>query len=976
MNVIDKNYLLNYRSDNTTVDYTYNDELNNIIDIIQHDNELYLISRNDNNITIYSSYTNDKSFNNVSDYCTLNESNNIQRVYYGSSIKCAYVIVYVSETINKGTSNETQKYYYQLFTSTTGIFKKYELTDEDIDTSQITINDNITYRDITSSSFNTNTNYSTINNIYDIGLIFKKNNITYLRYFNKSNNITNTIDVRNIIGIKEFDNNTSIIDITDASVSNFNYSYNYIDNVLYEFFSCIHTITDNENNSYATMCYFFKQQGSNQIRFFTLILLTKEDTTEPINYTNLIFNNHPIILSDHAEVYIITFLYDNTTSTKTINDIININIDYYNYTSDHINYTLLTKLYNELINPSSTNTYRTNINYKTINDNTTSTIYAINFVNGINIYNIKLSNNLSFVYFINLLVSTNTITDEDGNINEVSTIDYSFYTIIDNQISLITNNSTSTFKPNIIHYFLIDEDYVINNITVFNDDIKINDNVIVNNNLTIMKNVDINGGLSINSNGRVYITSGGSIKFSNEDIKKDDNVYLFVNKESNNLVSNRIFESDLSSEILKKYHIIDVKKCTYNSNYYYVALSMNGIYLFDINYELLDKQLLSSNQSYYRLLVNHSLLIGLLYDSVDKISYGSSLISITEHQNTHNIILSITYYLNKSINDIYLAVDKNNNYIIQQSIDNNIILYQIDNCEFNITNKKIFYTLTNVSKIIQAYYINDIFIILYVNNNNQTLIQFCTEYNNKESIKDKHLLLSNNSIYTNIITFTPIVKNNTLKIYSCYNQTITNDNLTITGFINVYIINNFDMQYVMNEINSTESDKIVINETDNKLNITIDDMIYDVYYNNKVITYTYKYHTIFGFINITTNNKSITNKIIGTLYFNNNTYNNQTVIIDPSQTISFTIDDTNYTLKYYTVICKEVIEYYNSEDVIIVIKENNKIINISCNSLINDYDLDLQKEILTYAINDTMFDVQYNIDTNTYTYTVYDYKTT
>ena len=107
--------------------------------------------------------------------------------------------------------------------------------------------------------------------------------------------------------------------------------------------------------------------------------------------------------------------------------------------------------------------------------------------------------------------------------------------------------------------------------------------------------------------------------------------------------------------------------------------------------------------------------------------------------------------------------------------------------------KKIFYTLTNVSKIIQAYYINDIFIILYVNNNNQTLIQFCTEYNNKESIKDKHLLLSNNSIYTNIITFTPIVKNNTLKIYSCYNQTITNDNLTITGFINVYIINNFDI---------------------------------------------------------------------------------------------------------------------------------------------------------------------------------------
>lgn len=249
MNVIDKNYLLNYRSDNTTVDYTYNDELNNIIDIIQHDNELYLISRNDNNITIYSSYTNDKSFNNVSDYCTLNESNNIQKVYYGSSIKCAYVIVYVSETINKGTSNETQKYYYQLFTSTTGIFKKYELTDEDIDTSQITINDNITYRDITSSSFNTNTNYSTINNIYDIGLIFKKNNITYLRYFNKSDNITNTIDIRNIIGIKEFDNNTSIIDITDASVSNFNYSYNYIDNVLYEFFSCIHTITDNENNS-------------------------------------------------------------------------------------------------------------------------------------------------------------------------------------------------------------------------------------------------------------------------------------------------------------------------------------------------------------------------------------------------------------------------------------------------------------------------------------------------------------------------------------------------------------------------------------------------------------------------------------------------------------------------------------------------------------------------------------------------------
>ena len=65
---------------------------------------------------------------------------------------------------------------------------------------------------------------------------------------------------------------------------------------------------------------------------------------------------------------------------------------------------------------------------------------------------------------------------------------------------------------------------------------------------------------------------------------------------------------------------------------------MNGIYLFDINYELLDKQLLSSNQSYYRLLVNHSLIIGLLYDSVDKISYGSSLISITEHQNTHNII--------------------------------------------------------------------------------------------------------------------------------------------------------------------------------------------------------------------------------------------------------------------------------------------------------------------------------------------------
>ena len=120
MNVIDKNYLLNYRSDNTTVDYTYNDELNNIIDIIQHDNELYLISRNDNNITIYSSYTNDKSFNNVSDYCTLNESNNIQKVYYGSSIKCAYVIVYVSETINKGTSNETQKYYYQLFTSTSG----------------------------------------------------------------------------------------------------------------------------------------------------------------------------------------------------------------------------------------------------------------------------------------------------------------------------------------------------------------------------------------------------------------------------------------------------------------------------------------------------------------------------------------------------------------------------------------------------------------------------------------------------------------------------------------------------------------------------------------------------------------------------------------------------------------------------------------------------------------------------------------
>ena len=54
MNVIDKNYLLNYRSDNTTVNYTYNDELNNIIDIIQHDNELYLISRNDNNITIYS----------------------------------------------------------------------------------------------------------------------------------------------------------------------------------------------------------------------------------------------------------------------------------------------------------------------------------------------------------------------------------------------------------------------------------------------------------------------------------------------------------------------------------------------------------------------------------------------------------------------------------------------------------------------------------------------------------------------------------------------------------------------------------------------------------------------------------------------------------------------------------------------------------------------------------------------------------
>ena len=38
-----------------------------------------------------------------------------------------------------------------------------------------------------------------------------------------------------------------------------------------------------------------------------------------------------------------------------------------------------------------------------------------------------------------------------------------------------------------------------------------------------MKNVDINGGLSINSNGRVYITSGGRIKFSNEDIKKDDN---------------------------------------------------------------------------------------------------------------------------------------------------------------------------------------------------------------------------------------------------------------------------------------------------------------------------------------------------------------------------------------------------------------------------------------------------------------------
>ena len=37
----------------------------------------------------------------------------IQKVYYGSSIKCAYVIVYVSETINEGTSNETQKYYYQ-----------------------------------------------------------------------------------------------------------------------------------------------------------------------------------------------------------------------------------------------------------------------------------------------------------------------------------------------------------------------------------------------------------------------------------------------------------------------------------------------------------------------------------------------------------------------------------------------------------------------------------------------------------------------------------------------------------------------------------------------------------------------------------------------------------------------------------------------------------------------------------------------
>ena len=52
MNVIDKNYLLNYRSNNTTVNYTYNDELNNIIDIIQHDNELYLISRNDNHLLI------------------------------------------------------------------------------------------------------------------------------------------------------------------------------------------------------------------------------------------------------------------------------------------------------------------------------------------------------------------------------------------------------------------------------------------------------------------------------------------------------------------------------------------------------------------------------------------------------------------------------------------------------------------------------------------------------------------------------------------------------------------------------------------------------------------------------------------------------------------------------------------------------------------------------------------------------------